>query len=83
MSKRSQDAKVIANVRVGTSDVSPDTPSHVRGVFQGNHPHLTQRRKGIKHETEDMAEGDARRSTGIRPKDHDVIDPRMPKISPA
>lgn len=84
MSKRNQaEAKVVANIRVGKSDVSPDAPSHVRGVFQGNRPHITQRKKGIEHETESRAEGSARRSTGIRPKKHDVIDPRMPKISPA
>jgi hypothetical protein len=75
--------KIVANVRVGEPDVKPSTPSHVRGVFQGNHPHITQRHKGVHEEEEERAEGSARRSTGIRPKDHEVIDPRMPKISPA
>jgi hypothetical protein len=81
--KRSKKQKVIANVTVGKPDVEPSATSHVRGVFQGNHPHLTQRHKGIEEKGEDRAEGNARRSTGIRPKDHDAIDPRMPKISPA
>ena len=81
MSKKK--TRVIANVVVGKPDVKPSAPSHTRGVFQGNKPHLTQRRKGIEMEEENRAEGSARRSTGIRPKDHEVIDPRMPKISPA
>ena len=75
--------KVIANVVVGKPDVKPSAPSHIRGVFQGNHPHFGQRHKGIEDEREDSAKGSARRSTGIRPEEHDVIDPRMPKISPA
>ena len=77
------DIKVIANVRVGKPDVEPDASSHVRGVFEGNHPHLMQRHKGIEEQSEIRAEGTARRSTGIRPKNHDAIDPRMPKLSPA
>ena len=81
--KRNDKRKVIANVVVGEPDVEPDSPSHVRGVFQGNHPHVTQRHKGIKEISESRATGNARRSTGIRPKQHDTIDPRMPKLSPA
>lgn len=80
--KKNSKTKVISNVRVGKPDTDPESPSHVPGVFQGNHPHLVQRRKGIE-EMDDRAEGTARRSTGIRPKSHDTIDPRMPKISPA
>lgn len=80
--KGSKKTKVIANVRVGKPDVNPADPSHVRGVGEGNQPSATRRPKGIE-EHGDRAEGSARRSTGIRPKDHDVIDPRMPKISPA
>jgi hypothetical protein len=72
--------RVIANIVVGKPDVKPEAPSHTRGVFQGNKPHLI--RKGEMQDGE-RAEGSARRSTGIRPKDHEVIDPRMPKISPA
>ena len=75
--------KSIANVRVGKADVKPDLPSHVRGVFEGNRPHLTQRHKGLESESPERAEGNARRSTGIRAKDHEAIDPRMPKLSPA
>ncbi len=75
--------EVIGNIRVGRRDVEPTAPSHTRGVFQGNYPHFGQRHKGVERETEDRAEGNARRSTGVRPKDHETIDPRMPKLSPA
>jgi hypothetical protein len=80
---RSKKSKVIANVRVGRPDVSPTASSHVPGIFEGNQPHATERHKGIDDEQADRAEGSARRSTGIRPDDHETIDPRMPKISPA
>ncbi len=65
---RSEETTTIANVRVGRPDVKPTAPSHVRGVYQGNRHH--------------PPEGTARRSTGIRATDHDVIDPRMPRLSP-
>ncbi|HEY1558556.1 MAG TPA: hypothetical protein VGF94_27220 [Kofleriaceae bacterium] len=65
------DSKVVGNIRVGKPDVDPEAPSHVRGVAQGN-----------KHLKEALDRG-ARRSTGIRAKGHEVIDPRMPKLSPA
>jgi len=81
--KKNKKTKVVSNVVVGEPDVKPSAPSHVRGVFEGNRPHVGQRHKGIKELSDTRAEGSARRSTGIRPKDHDVIDPRMPKISPA
>ncbi len=81
--KRSKKTKVVANVVVGEADIDPDAPSHVRGVYQGNRAHPTQRPKGMKELSETRGEGSARRSTGIRPKDHEVIDPRMPKLSPA
>ena len=48
--KRSKKTKVVANVRVGKPDVKPSAPSHVRGVFEGNHPHIGQRHKGIEEE---------------------------------
>jgi hypothetical protein len=82
MMKKSSE-QIVGNIRVGKADVDPEAPSHVRGVFQGNHPHKLERHKGIDNESESRAEGSARRSTGIRAKHHDVIDPRMPKLSPA
>ena len=74
--------RMIGNIRVGRPDVDPTAPSHVPGVFQGNHPHVTQRSRGI-HDQGSRAEATARRSTGIRPRSHDVIDPRMPRLTPA
>ena len=79
---RSEEVTTIANVRVGKPDVKPTAPAHVRGVYQGNRHHPLQRPKGVEYETETYAEGSARRSTGIRAEDHDVIDPRMPRLSP-
>ena len=81
--RRSKQPKVISNVVVGKPDVRPDLPSHVRGVFEGNHPHPTERDKGIRDLSPTRGEGTARRSTGLRAKHHDVIDPRMPKLSPS
>lgn len=80
---RSKSTKVIANVVVGPPDVSPSAPSHIRGIFQGNHPHALERSRGMRRETDGYAEATARRSTGIRPDAHTTIDPRMPKLSPA
>jgi len=82
-SKRGKRTKVVSNVVVGKPDIHPETPSHVRGVFQGNYPHPTERSKGFKDLSPTRGEGTARRSTGIRAKQHDVIDPRMPKLSPS
>jgi hypothetical protein len=64
---------VIANVRVGTPDIAPSAPSHIPGVHEGNHPRRIGR-PPIRT---------ARRSTGIRWRQHSVIDPRMPVITPA
>jgi hypothetical protein len=80
---RKAETKVIANVRVGRPDVEPWAPSHVRGVFQGNKLYLLERAKGLDEERPTFAKGSARRSTGIRAKSHEVIDPRMPKLSPS
>ena len=66
--KGSNKTKVVGNIVVGKPDVDPEAPSHVRGVLQGNRP---------------TVDGGERRSTGINPKHHGAIDPRMPKISPA
>jgi hypothetical protein len=73
--------KTVYNVRVGKPDVKPTATSHVRGVYEGN-----ARGHMIKEGLVPMGEGargNARRSTGIDPDRHEVIDPRMPKLSPA
>jgi hypothetical protein len=64
------DKKIVSNIVVGEPEVDRSAPSHVRGVSQAN-------------ESKGDARGSARRSTGIRPSGHEVIDPRMPKLSPA
>jgi hypothetical protein len=72
----------IANVRVGKPEVSPERPSHVPGVHEGNRPGLTWREGGIKKRRL-TAEASARRSTGINPELHEPIDPKSPRLTPA
>lgn len=62
-------------IRVGKPDVRPDTPSHVKGVDQGN-----SRKKQPGHHDDGTA--DARRSTGVSPRKHDAILPIMPNLPP-
>ena len=66
------------NLKVGKPDVSPDKPTHVLGIQQGNSPGHYEKSPG--HEPDHRST--ARRSTGIGPKKHEPIDPRMPNISP-
>jgi hypothetical protein len=68
----------MAEIRVGKPDVSPDRPSHTRGVREGNNRGAYRHQAG--HHLDDTA--DARRSTGIRPKAHNPILPSMPNLSP-
>jgi hypothetical protein len=65
-------------LKVGRPDVKPDAPSHTPGVHEGNEG-PTERQRG--HNPDGTAT--AERSTGINPKAHDPIDPRMPNLSPA
>jgi hypothetical protein len=59
--------------------VKPELPSHTKGVKTGNAKGHYD--KMIGH----VADGrsTAMRSTGINPKHHGPIDPRMPNLSPA
>ena len=68
----------MAGIRVGTPDVRPDTTSHTKGVHSGNAPGAYARQVG--HHADGTA--DARRSTGVAPRRHDVILPRMPNLPP-
>lgn len=71
----------MARIVVGEPDVTGDLPSHVPGVHEGNWP--TYRRRARRERGEDPAlSGAPRRSTGISPKRHRTIDPRMPKLTP-
>ncbi|MEV5510794.1 hypothetical protein [Streptomyces orinoci] len=67
----------MGRIRTGKPAVKPDTPTHVRGMRQGN--------KGpYKRQTGHHEDGtaDARRSTGIHWKKHDAIMKIMPKLPP-
>jgi hypothetical protein len=68
----------MAEIRVGKPDTKPDTPSHVKGVHQGN------KKGAYKHMIGHHSDGtaDARRSTGVSPKTHDPILPIMPNLPP-
>lgn len=75
--------RIIYNVRVGKPDIKPDSPSHVRGVRQGNEPGSLEKEAGIHHIHSLKTVADSRRSTGISPEIHNPIDPRMPNLTPA
>jgi hypothetical protein len=68
----------MAEIRVGKPDVKPDTPTHVRGIHQGNAKGGYDKQPG--HHPDGTS--DARRSTGISPKKHDPILSAMPNHSP-
>jgi hypothetical protein len=65
-------------LRTGDADVDPSTPSHIKGINEGNTKGNYESMPG--HNPDGTST--ARRSTGINPKDHDPIDPRMPNLSP-
>jgi hypothetical protein len=69
----------MADVKTGKADIRPDVPSHVKGIKQGNSKGNYESTPG--HNPDGTST--ARRSTGINPKGHEPIDPRMPNISPA
>jgi hypothetical protein len=76
-------ARVIANVRVGKRQVSPQQSSHVRGVHQGNATALLKHTRNSDIDVKgDMATAKPTRSTGINAKKHAAIDPRMPNLTP-
>jgi hypothetical protein len=68
----------MAEIRVGKPDVKPDTPSHVKGVKQGNAKGRYKKQAG--HYPDGTA--DARRSTGVSPRKHNPILPIMPNLPP-
>jgi hypothetical protein len=68
----------MGEIRVGKPDTKPDAPAHTPGVREGNNPGRFKRRPG--HHKDGTA--DARRSTGISPKTHNVILPVMPNLPP-
>ncbi len=66
----------MAEIRVGKPDVKLDASAHTPGVEEGNSP--KKRQKG--HHSDGTV--DARRSTGVQPKDHEPILPDMPNLPP-
>lgn len=69
----------MSDIKTGHPDARPDTPAHVKGVHEGNARGNYERQRGHLPDGRSTAE----RSTGIRPHAHNVIDPRMPNLSPA
>lgn len=69
----------MANLKVGPAAVSPDLPSHVAGISQGNAKGNYDKMAG--HEGDGTST--ARRSTGINAAEAGPIDPSMPNLSPA
>jgi hypothetical protein len=68
----------MGRIRVGKPQVSPDAPSHVSGVRQGNESGAYESEAGFHPD----GTADARRSTGIRPGAKDPILDIMPNLSP-
>ena len=66
------------NLKVGKPDARPDTSAHTKGVKEGN-AGPTESQPG--HLPDGRAT--AARSTGVNPKAHEPIDPRMPNLPPA
>jgi hypothetical protein len=68
----------MGEIRVGKPHARPDTPTHVRGVHEGN------KKGSYKHEIGHHSDGtaDARRSTGVSPRRHNASLPIMPNLPP-
>lgn len=69
----------MAEIRTGKSDVSPEGPSHVKGIKQGNSIGNYEKQAGHLPDGRRTAEA----STGVNPEAHGPIDRRMPNLSPA
>jgi hypothetical protein len=64
---------------LGRKEVTPDLPSHVRGINQGNAKGNYDKMAGHKPD----GTSTAARSTGVNPELEEPIDPSMPNLSPA
>ncbi|MEV0590695.1 hypothetical protein [Nonomuraea cavernae] len=67
------------HIRTGHSHVRPDTPSHIRGVHEGNAVGNYERQAGHLPD----GRSTAARSTGIDAHGREPIHPDMPNLSPA
>ena len=74
--------QIIDNLLVGKADVKVASPSHFRGVREGNQSKNLEGDGGFRLIGTTMAIGTARRSTGINPADRDPVDRRSPNLSP-
>lgn len=68
----------MGRIRLGKPDIKIDTPSHTKGVHQGNAEGNYKQQVG--HHPDGTA--DARRSTGVRPKKRNPILAIMPNLPP-
>ena len=68
----------MGELSVGKPDVDPDAPAHRAGIRQGNSTGSYESMRGHEPDGRSTAE----RSTGVDPKAHNPIDPRMPNLSP-
>jgi hypothetical protein len=68
----------MANLKVGSPDVSPDAPSHTPGVHSGNSKGNYESMPGMLPDGRRTAES----VTGVNPKGHGPIDKRMPCLPP-
>ncbi|SEN60372.1 hypothetical protein [Nonomuraea pusilla] len=66
-------------IRTGRRDARPDTPSHVKGVKEGNSTGNYDKQEGHLPD----GRSTAARSTGIQAGSRDPIDPDSPSLSPA
>ena len=68
----------MAEIRTGESHASPDDPSHVKGIKQGNSKGNYERQIGHLPDGRRTAEA----ATGINAKAKNPIDKRMPNLTP-
>jgi hypothetical protein len=80
---RSDNARLVDNLRVGKPQVDPAAPAHQRGIHQGNRRGNLKKQPGIRPMDAWTARGTARRSTGINARARNPIEPSMPNLSPS
>jgi hypothetical protein len=69
----------MGRIRVGKPMVKPDTPTHVKGIGQGNEEGAYEKQAGHKKD----GTVDARRSTGVHPRRHNpLLKDIMPNLPP-
>ena len=70
-------------IRVGKPDTKMDSPSHVKGIRQGNAPGGIEKDPGLEKTGKYTARSYARKSTGINAKARNPMDPNSPNLPPA